>query len=175
MGRSMALKVTDKNKKTLILAGLGVVLVVVVCVRLFSGGGAGDSASASPFPGILEPTPASELDSDPKHLETVAKVAKARSGEAYSGDQLRDPMVPLVGTRPSRDGDEEDQPEQAAPVALPPMSLYGIVWDPANPVALIDGSDVHVGETVKGARVVAINVDSVVFAYRSRQFVLAVE
>ncbi len=86
-------------------------------------------------------------------------------------------MVPLAGARAGRDDEDDDQqqPEQAAPVALPSMSLYGIVWDPANPVALIDGNDVHVGETVKGARVVAITVDSVVLAYRSRQFVLTVE
>jgi hypothetical protein len=172
-----AAKATDK-RKLLIAAGLGVIFAAVVGVRLISGrGGAGDSASASPFPGILEPTPESELDADPDHLEAVAKVAKARSGEAYSGDDLRDPMVPLAGARPTRDGggeEEQQQPEQAAPVALPAMSLYGIVWDPANPVALIDGDDVRVGETIKGARVIAISVDSVVLAYRSRQFVLTV-
>lgn len=171
----MISKAKDK-KKVLIAAGLGVVLVGVVGVRLLSGtGGAGDSASASPFPGILDPKPVSELDADPNHLQAVAKVAKARSAEVYSGDQLRDPMTPLAGARPSRDDGEEQQPEQAAPVALPAMSLYGIVWDPTNPVALIDGNDVHVGESVKGARVVAIDVDSVVLAYRSRQFVLTVE
>jgi len=173
----MAAKAADK-KKLLILAGLGVVLVVVVVVRAFTGSdGAGDVAAASPLPGILEPSPRSELDADPNHLAAVAKVAKARSGEAYSGDEFRDPMVPLAGARAGRDQGEEDQqqPEQAAPVALPPMFLYGIVWDPANPVALIDGNDVHVGETVKGARVVSISVDSVVLAYRSRQFVLTVK
>lgn len=173
----MAPKSMDK-KKVLIAAGLGVLLVAVVGVRLFSpSGGAGDTASASPFPGILEPKPESALDADPNLLKAVAKVAKARSGETYSGDEFRDPMLPLTGARPTRgDGEEEQQQsEQAAPVALPAMSLYGIVWDPANPVALIDGNDVRVGETVKGARVVAISVDSVVFAYRSRQFVLTVE
>lgn len=172
-----AAKATDK-KRILIAAGLGAVLLVVVAVRLFSGGdGADNTASASPFPGILEPKPESALDADPDHLEAVAKVAKARSGEAYSGGEFRDPMVPLVGARSTRNGGADDgdvQPEQAAPITLPPMSLYGIVWDPTNPVALIDGEDVHVGETVKGARVVSISVDSVVLAYRSRQFVLTV-
>jgi hypothetical protein len=171
--------VTQDKKKVLIAAGLGVVLVAVVVVRLFSGGGGtADIASASPFPGILEPKAESDLDADPNLLETVAQVAKARSGEAYSGGELRDPMVPLAGGRLTRGGGEQDgeeQPEQPVPVSLPPMSLYGIVWDPTNPVALIDGSDLHVGETLKGARVVAINVDSVVLTYRSRQFVLTVE
>ena len=173
----MVARVTDK-KKMLIAVGLTVVLAGVVGVRLLApSGGADDTASASPFPGILDPRPASELDGDPDHLAAVAKVAKARAGEAYSGDQIRDPMVPLAGTGSGGSGgdDEEQQPEQAAPATLPPMSLYGIVWDPTNPIALIDGSDVHVGETVKGARVVAINVDSVVLAYRSKQFVLTVE
>jgi len=174
----MAAKPADR-KKLLILAGLGVVLVAVVAVRALTGtGGTGDAAAASPLPGILAPSPQSELDSDPNHLAAVAKVAKARSGETYAGDEFRDPMAPLAGVRAGRDEAEDDdgrQPVQAAPVALPSMSLYGIVWDPANPIALIDGNGVHVGETVKGARVVAITVDSVVLSYRSRQFVLTVE
>ena len=173
----MVARVTDK-KKMLIAVGLAVVLAGVVGVKLLApSGGADDTASASPFPGILDPRPASELDGDPDHLAAIAKVATARSGEVYSGDQIRDPMVPLAGTRSGRSdsGDEEQQSEQAAPATLPPMSLYGIVWDPTNPIALIDGNELHVGETVKGARVVSISMDSVVLAYRSRQFVLTVE
>jgi len=167
----------NDRKKLVAVAGLGVVLVVVVVVRLLPGSSdTAGAAPSSPLPGILAPHPASELDSDPKHLETVARIARARSSEAYAADDVRDPMAPLVGSRRSSSGDESGGQESApAPASLPSMSLYGIVWDPASPIALIDGNDVHVGETVKGARVVSIEVDRVVLSYRSRQFVLTVE
>ncbi|MBM3307879.1 MAG: hypothetical protein FJY74_06105 [Candidatus Eisenbacteria bacterium] len=163
------------RKKLLIVAGLAAALIAVVVLRVLPGGAKpGSTASASPIPSILEPRPASELDADPKHLQAVAKVAKARAGEPYAGDDLRDPMVPLAGARTARSRDEERPPEPA-PVTLPPMSLYGIVWDPVTPVALIDGDGVHVGDTVKGAKVVSIDRNRVVLSYRSRQFVLTVE
>jgi hypothetical protein len=166
------------RKKLIVVAGLGVVLVVVVVIRLLpDSSGTADAAAASPLPVVLAPSATSELDADPKHLETVARIAKARSSESYAADDVRDPMVPLVRGRGSS-GDAADgggQEEAPAPASLPSMSLYGIVWDPANPIALIDGNDVHVGDTVKGARVVSIEVDRVVLSYRSRQFVLTVE
>jgi hypothetical protein len=55
------------------------------------------------------------------------------------------------------------------------MWLSGIIWDPQNPVVMIDGLDLHVGDRIKGARVVEIRSDSVVLSYASKQYVLTVD
>jgi hypothetical protein len=169
-----------QKKKLLILAGASVALLVVLLIRfvLPVGGGSGSSASASVKGGGR---PVGVLDSDPKHLSTVAKIARARTQTAYTVGDLRDPMVPLLsGGSAHATGSDEGASGDAAPVysteaSLPPMSLYGIIWDPENPIVMIDGMDLCVGDRIKGARIVEIGFDRVVLSYRSKDYVLTVE
>lgn len=60
-------------------------------------------------------------------------------------------------------------------IELPLMSLYGIIWDPKTPIAMIDGMDLRVGDRIKGARIIEIGIDRVVLSYRSKRFVLTVK
>ncbi|HXI71929.1 MAG TPA: hypothetical protein VNN22_16355 [Verrucomicrobiae bacterium] len=59
-----------------------------------------------------------------------------------------------------------------APVVVPPppplvlpesLHLQGVAYDPVRPWAIVSGRTVHVGDLVKGVRVVAINANSVTF------------
>ena len=69
----------------------------------------------------------------------------------------------------------ETKASRPAPTTLPNMWLSGIIWDPENPIVMIDGLDLRVGDKIKGAKVVEIRMDSVVLSYASKQFVLTVD
>ncbi|MCX6357627.1 MAG: hypothetical protein NT045_07130 [Candidatus Aureabacteria bacterium] len=45
--------------------------------------------------------------------------------------------------------------------AIPDLHLSGVIWDPAAPVALINGQPLTVGQESGGARVIAISLDEV--------------
>ncbi len=162
-----AIKV-DK-KRMMILGGLVLVLIVVVAMRMMPSGDGTAIAATSGDGGSI-------VDRDPQHLACVAKIARARLQKLYTGDDERDPFEPLVRltTRPSTPAREET-PAQPAPVTLPYMTLYGIIWDPETPIAMIDGIDVHVGDRIKGARVTEIRIDRVILEYREKQFELTVD
>ncbi len=153
----------------MILGGLVLVLSVVVLIRMMP---AGDSTALAAMSG----PDGSIIDRDPQHLASVAKIARARMRKMYTGDDARDPFEPLVRltSRPSTP-EREQKPATPAPVTLPYMTLYGIIWDPETPIAMIDGIDVHVGDRIKGARVVGIRIDRVMFEYREKQFELTVD
>jgi len=162
------------RKKLMILGGLGLVLVVVVVIRVaFPAGGAGVSTAQASENGA-EFSERSPLDHDPSYLATVAKIARVRLGTAYEPEIDRDPMAPLARERTTRTTSVQ-RSEQPAPVTCPVRALYGIVWDPETPVAMLDGQDARVGDTVKGAKVIEIDIDRVVLSYRSQQFTLTVE
>ena len=166
---------SKERKKIMILAGLGIVLAVVVLIRvLFPGGTEGATSTAQASQSGQGQGELGPLDADPAYLATVAKIARVRLGKAYEPETGRDPMEPLARERATRPSTEGREPEPV-PVAPPVHTLYGIVWDPDRPIAMIDGQDVRVGDSIKGAKVIEIGIDRVVLSYRSRQFVLTVE
>ena len=63
-------------------------------------------------------------------------------------EELRDPF--LFGSR------------ETVPQATGQPRLTGIIWDATNPLAIIDGEPVTVGQTVGGWRVVKIQRDGIV-------------
>lgn len=162
-----------ENKKKLgMVAGLMVVLLVVLVVRFVMPSGAStDSAGAHGGFGRGRP---SLLDSQPAYLETIARIARLQSEKTYDAGDMRDPMQPLIRERnaPPAESRTENVPLSTE---LPMMSLHGVIWDPENPIAIIDGLDLRVGDTIKGARIVEIGFDQVVLTYRSRRHVLTVE
>jgi hypothetical protein len=168
----MSSLMADK-KKLAMLAGLGVVLIVVVVMRLgLLENLSLTSASAADGGGAR-----SLLDADPDHLATVARIARARAPREYTGTEYRDPMESLVdrNSRRSRPASETEAKPQQTEARLPLMSLYGIIWDPESPIAMIDGMDLRVGDRIKGARIVRIEIDRVVLSYRSREYTLTVD
>ena len=69
---------------------------------------------------------------------------------------LRDPFVSALPL------DQAPAAEaNAAPVALPPMALQGIIWGEVAPQAIIDRKVVQAGDTVGGAEVVSIDHEGV--------------
>ncbi|MCD4690925.1 general secretion pathway protein GspB [bacterium] len=162
---------TGDKKRMMVLGGLALVLVVVVIVKVLPSVGSSSSAHAA-----VEGANRSVLDRDPKHLECVARIARIRVPKEYAGDDVRDPTEPLVRVATTKTSSEsKSQPAKPAPVRLPDMTLYGIIWDPETPMAMIDGVDVRIGDRIKGARVTEIGIDRVVFVYRSERFELTVD
>ena len=159
---------TDK-KRMMMLGGLGLVLIVVVVIRMMP---AGDGTAVAATSG----SDGSVIDRDPQHLACVAKIARVRMQKMYAGDDARDPFEPLVRLTSRTSKPERDRtPVAPAPVTLPYMTVYGIIWDPETPIAMIDGMDVHVGDRIKGARVIEIRINKVIFEYREKQFELTVD
>lgn len=157
------------KKRLMILGGLVLVLLVVVVIRMLP---ASDTAAHAATPRAE----GSVIDRDPQHLASVAKIARARMQKMYTGDDARDPFEPLVRLTSRKPTQEREQkPAQPEPVTLPYMTLYGIIWDPETPIAMIDGMDVHVGDRIKGARVTEIRIDRVILEYRSKSFELTVD
>jgi hypothetical protein len=169
----MAALAGDKKQRT-ILIGLSAVLLIALAIRFMGPGAATDDSSAGGPAGFLGAR-ASVLDSDPSHLRTVAKIATARARTIYAGFHLRDPMAPLVTERRSTSSNTGQGRGEPAPITLPAMTLSGIVWDPESALAMIDGIALHVGDTIKGARIVEIGIDRVALLYKSKRFVLTVD
>jgi hypothetical protein len=169
------IELTPDKKRLLILAGLSLGLVVVVGLRFLSPGTSSASAESRTSESILPKKAVGLLTADPEHLVRVARVARALSKAYYTGGDARDPMSPLVreATTPRAEPKTPGAGEEA--IELPLMSLYGIIWDPKTPIAMIDGMDLRVGDRIKGARIIEIGIDRVVLSYRSKRFVLTVK
>ncbi len=158
------------KKKLMVLGGLVLALVVVMVVRMMPSSGGMAQAAVTPLQGSI-------IDRDPQHLASVAKIARARMDKEYTGDDARDPFEPLVRLTSRKSSPESDvqRPVQPDPITLPYMTLYGIIWDPETPIAMIDGMDVRVGDRIKGARVTDIGINGVILEYRSKRFELTVD
>ena len=161
------------QKKRMVLIGLSAVLFISLVIRFVGPGATTDASTAGGSAGLLGAR-ASVLDSDPSLLRTVAKIATARARTIYAGFDHRDPMVPLVAERRTSPSDAGQSRGAPAPTTLPAMTLSGIVWDPDGALAMIDGVALHVGDTIKGARIVEIGIDRVALVYQSKRFVLTV-
>ena len=159
-------ELTAGRKKQIAVGLLFLVLVAVVVVKVLPGDTT-NAAAAAPGPGG-----SSLLDKDPGLLASVASIAKTGVRVVYHGIDLRDPMEPLIEVTARS---ESPAPQAPAPITLPFMTLYGVIWDPDNPIAMIDGLDLRVGDKIKGARIVAIDFDSVSLTYRSKSYELTVD
>ncbi len=151
-----------------------VIATTAAIITFVSGSGGIDELSASDS--VNWNGPVGLLDADYAHLVMVGKISDANGqGEyAVSAEDIRDPMVAPAGALRTRTQPKAEGPAKAA-TTLPNMWLSGIIWDPQNPVVMIDGLDLHVGDKIKGARVVEIRIDSVVLSFASKNYVLTVD
>ncbi len=152
-----------------------VIATTTAIITFISGSGGIDELAASDS--VNWNGPVGLVDADYAHLVMVGKICGANAQDEYSAgvENIRDPMVAPSGalkTRPSR---TETSSKAPAPTTLPRMWLSGIIWDLQNPVVMIDGLDLHVGDRIKGARIVEIRIDSVVLSYASKTYVLTVD
>jgi hypothetical protein len=171
LGKTMG---ANREKVKLIIAGACAVTAITSAVITFLSSGDettefGETAGAATWNG-----PVGIFDADYQHLVTIGKIVRANASGGYIVENLRDPMVAPEGAlrAPAPAKTSTGKP---APTTLPPMWLSGIIWDPANPIAMINGLDLHVGDSVKGARVVEIRIDSVVLSFKSKHYVLTVD
>ncbi len=115
---------------------------------------------------------------------TMASTAQSTGGQPavarYTADTVRDPMTSLLPTRM--------RPEQStgarstvvpsvvsspAPSPQPPaLAIQGLIWGGPRPQALINGELFDIGETVQGARIVAISRDGITVDVQGSTFVL---
>jgi hypothetical protein len=119
--------------------------------------------------------PVGLLDSDYQHLATVGRVSEAMSESSYDHEGVRDPMVAPSGVLTSSRPTTGDETKAPAPTTLPYMELFGIIWDPENPIAMIDGVELRVGDTHKRARIEEIRIDTVVLSFAAKRYELTVE
>ena len=163
-------KLQGKGKP--IAATMSAVIAIAAAVITFMSGSAVDELAASD--NVNWNGPVGVLDADYAHLVMVGKISGANEQDEYASGDVRDPMVAPAGALKTR-----TQPKAKGAVkavtTLPNMWLSGIIWDPQNPVVMIDGLDLHVGDRIKGARVVEIRFDSVVLSFASKEYVLTVD
>ena len=157
-------------RRLLLPLGLTAGLIVVLIVWL-KPIGFGRTSEAAASPGSQAAS--GLLDENPECLAAAAAIATARGPREYAVAGARDPMNPLVKERASRSQPAREPQEPT--VTLPVRELEGIVWDDNNPVAMIDGVDLRIGDEIRGAKIKEIGFDRVVLVYRSKQFVLTVE
>ena len=151
-----------------------VIAVTAAIISFMSGGAAIDELAASG--NVNWNGPVGLLDADYAHLVMVGKISRADGQDEYAVEagEVRDPMVAPAGVLRTTAQPQTEAPTRTV-TRLPSMWLSGIIWDPQNPVVMIDGLDLHVGDRIKGARVVEIRTDSVVLSFASREYVLTVD
>ena len=97
--------------------------------------------------------------------ETIAFVEPAVY--PYEADKERDPLVPLTskdvarGTHVPAGADE-----------MPALTVDGIIWEPNEQLALVNGQIVRAGDTVAGAKVKTVHRDRVVLEFQGNEVVL---
>lgn len=103
-----------------------------------------------------------ELPQETKEKKKMAKKVEfeipATRPFIYDSQGKRDPLVPLAGL--------EEGPKLAW------LSLEGIFWDPASPMAIINDKIVGEGDKIEGAEVVEIKEDRVILRYGEEQSIL---
>ena len=165
-------KLRDKGK--LRGATLSALTATTMAIVTFTSGGGVDELGAAE--GVKWTGPVAVLDADYQHLVTVGKIGKSGTDAEYAAEDARDPMMAPSGALKARVSTRTDtEVAKPARTQLPNMWLSGIIWDPENPIVMIDGLDLRVGDKIKGAKIVEIRMDSVVLSYASKQFVLTVD
>ena len=88
-------------------------------------------------------------------LAILALCLAQRASSASAEEQLRDPFT---------FGSDEvtTLPTTTTPARPKGPRLIGVLWDAKNPVAVIDGEPMSVGQQVKGWRITAIQPNRVV-------------
>lgn len=181
----------DSARKTQIerwgVAGLLLVLVVVLAPALRSLGIGARRAARMTTP-LIEPSsqPVSVLEAIRRSPERMdAQVDQAVAGPAlprgpviqYTAQALRDPLVSLLPAEPPQDatggppssGTWTEDP-LSSPPSLPVFTVQGTIWGGVRPQALIDRKVYEVGDTVEGARILAIDWNGVTVDVRGTTF-----
>ena len=99
-------------------------------------------------------------------LAVCAGAARAAAVE-YTGGSFRDPFESLLKGQV----EEKAAPEEIDHL-MESMQISGIIWNSAEPKAVIDGKIVGVGTDVSGAQVIGIESGGVRMRYKGQEFLL---
>jgi hypothetical protein len=168
------------DKKTIIAVVLAIAAVGVIAYQFLGTGSANvraaSSAIAAPTPApvqtavsqtVAQPGDAPQAQTDYEQL--IATVAELDL--AYRGETFRNPMAPLA---PDPATQAMAKGETVSPEAISRgYSIKGIIWNDAQPLALINDQVVGIGERLDdGALITEINPSSVKFTKRGNRYVL---
>jgi hypothetical protein len=144
---------SGSQKKMIILIPILVVIFVIVFARLFSGPtGTAPIVPTGPTGGSFALS--TEIDWEIPDM--------------YPG-KLRNPMQAVAGVRvPVNPDNTVDDPDPT--VAVPVLEIRGILWTSDDPSALIGTEILHVGDTVDGVKITAINKKSIVFEIDGKKY-----
>jgi hypothetical protein len=123
--------------------------------------------------------PVDNLDSRAQGSNSLA-VANTTTGEGGSAAPAPQAVPAVANTNsPSvvADGGGTNRAAVAepSPLALAPLKLQGIVFNPSRPSALINGRVVFVGERIREYRIMSIHQDNVVLAAAGRTNLLSLD
>ncbi len=108
-------------------------------------------------------------------VEQVEKDLEQEKAFVYSAAGLRNPMTPFVA-KPKPGPRQAVTPRPGAARPAGGHKLDGIMWSPTNPLAIIDGSVMGVGESLKdGSSVAEIGKSYVVLKRGTRKTRLALQ
>ncbi len=166
------------DRKTILAIVLIVIAIGVVAYQLLGSGVSGTRAAAkvvapktvSPAPSASTPVQkgnASALGSG-EYEKLIAQVSERQL--AYRSPDFKNPMKPLVPDESLEATRTEDVSNEDITKGY---TIKGIIWNEANPLALINGQVVGVGERLEdGALITEINPTSVKFTKRGNRYVL---
>jgi hypothetical protein len=176
------------DKKTIAAIVLGIVAVIIVLYQVM---GAFPSTTNAVTSAVAAPTPSPIVSASQTAAASVQVASVSTSAVDYASfiatvkeDNLpfkskifRNPMTPLVSDQKP---DEPKASGPAAKVALGPSdalsmgyTIEGIVWNDADPLAIIDNQVVGVGEMLDdGSIVTEISPDTVRFTKQGTNYFL---
>lgn len=99
----------------------------------------------------------------PSSLERVEKETAAPSVREIK----RDPFLPSYMRLESKRSGVFSSEELG-------FSLSGIMWDPEDPVAIINGEVMHVGDVINGKKILEIKKDRVVFGEGEARYTVTI-
>lgn len=183
----------DAAKKAKIQkAVVGVLLVVFLWslrrsfVSLGGGSAAPDASSpavdtqtlSGPLPAVLNRFH-ERLDAEQQEALHPQDSAAPVETVAYTAGELRDPMTSLLPKPPEPQAVTAGGPGAAGPGMAPPeppkppsVTVEGVIWGGVRPQALISGRVYEIGDTIEGARIVAIDEQGVKVAVAGATFSL---
>ncbi len=184
----------DAAKKAKIQkAVVGVLLVVFLWSlrRSFTGLGGGSAAPAAsrpapadtqtlsgPLPDVLNRFH-ERLDAEQQEALHPQNSTAPVETVAYTAGELRDPMTSLLPKPPEPQAVAGGGSGTLVPGMAPPeppkppsVTVEGVIWGGVRPQALISGRVYEVGDTIEGARIVAIDEQGVKVAVAGATFSL---
>lgn len=116
---------------------------------------------------FAEPPPAATANA-----ESTNGAATPGAGAEYTAESFRDPFISLLPAEPARPTGLASAAKSAPVTQPPPVVVQGLIWGGAQPQAVIDGETFKVGDTVKGARITAIDRRGVTIELEGETFQL---